>query len=170
MVPDQFTFVNEVLPVVKAWGQKSFTGNDRETQTSDAISYAWQIFLTAPADTKPRQIAWYAIKSVKGSRQFSESARCAMSPHGSRGRRQKPERQKLDAVFTARDNANPARLVAFKLDFQQWFAGLNPKAQKVAELLALGHETHVVAGLLGITPGAVSQWRRRLESSWYANR
>ena len=167
MVPDQSTFLNKVLPVVKAWGQKSFTGNDRETQTSDAISHAWKIYLTAPVDTKPSQIAYYAIKSVKDNRQFSESTRCVMSP---KKRQRKPERQEFEAVFAARDNANPARLVAFKLDFQQWFAELNPRAKEVAELLALGHETQVVAEMLGVTPGAVSQWRRRLESSWYATR
>jgi len=85
-------------------------------------------------------------------------------------RQRKPERQEFEAVFAARDNANPARLVAFKLDFQQWFAELNPRARQMAELLAMGHETHAVAEMLGVTPGAVSQWRRRLEDSWYAKR
>lgn len=170
MVPDQSNYITKVIPVVKAWGQKSFTGPDRRSQIDDAISYAWQIYLTAPADTLPTKIAYYAIKSVRANRQFSESSMCPMSPTGSRGRHQKPERQAIEAVFAARDNANPARLVAFKLDFQQWLADLNPRARQMAELLAMGHETHVVAEMLGVTPGAVSQWRRRLQDSWYATR
>jgi hypothetical protein len=35
-------------------------------------------------------------------------------------------------------------------------------------LLAAGHTTGGVAGLLGVTPGAVSQARARLMASWLA--
>ena len=36
----------------------------------------------------------------------------------------------------------------------------------MAELLAQGHETGVVARMLGVTPGAVSQARTWLSASW----
>ncbi len=156
-----------MLPVVKAWSEKSFTGNDRQFQINDAISSAWEIFRTAPADTLPTKIAYFSIKKVKSNRQVSESVKCPLS---SKRHSQKPVRCTFETALQARDNANPARVVAFKIDFQQWLAELNPRGRQIAELLAMGHETYAVAEILGVTPGAVSQWRRRLEDSWYATR
>ncbi len=167
MAPDQLTFIEKLIPLVNAWGEKSFTGPDRRNQIDDAISLAWRIYLTAPADVLPTKIAYFAIKSVKANRQFSESAKCLMSP---KNRPRKPQRRDFGTVLQFKDNANPARVVAFKLDFQQWLDGLNPRGRQIAELLAMGHETSTVAEMLGVTPGAVSQWRRRLADSWYATR
>jgi hypothetical protein len=60
----------------------------------------------------------------------------------------------------------PGDLAAIRLDFRNWLSGLPKRRRRMAEVLAEGGETGVVAGMLGITPGAVSQWRRRLESDW----
>jgi hypothetical protein len=45
---------------------------------------------------------------------------------------------------------------------------LPERKRQMAELLAEGHETGVVARMLGVTPAAVSQSRAWLESSWRA--
>ena len=69
--------------------------------------------------------------------------------------------------WTVQNNrVTPADEAAFRLDFQAWMAGLPERKREMAGLLALGHETGVVAEMLGVTPGAVSQSRTWLARSW----
>jgi hypothetical protein len=70
--------------------------------------------------------------------------------------------------LAADPRADPADEAAFRLDFAVWLGRLTPRKRQMAELLALGHETSVVAGMLGVTPGAVSQARAWLYASWQA--
>jgi hypothetical protein len=62
----------------------------------------------------------------------------------------------------------PADEAAFRLDFGRWLAGLPERKRQMAELLVMGEETGSVARQLVVTPGAVSQTRTWLESSWRA--
>jgi hypothetical protein len=69
--------------------------------------------------------------------------------------------------WLAEDNrVSPADEAAFRLDFRAWMDGLPGRKRRIAELLALGHETGAVAALLGVTPSAVSQSRTWLARSW----
>ena len=69
--------------------------------------------------------------------------------------------------WQAEDNrVSPADEACFRLDFAAWLARLPGRKRRMAELLAEGHETGVVARMLGVTPGAVSQARTWLEASW----
>jgi len=71
--------------------------------------------------------------------------------------------------WLAEDNkATPADQAAFRLDLQEWLDRLPARKRKVAELLSEGHDGVVVARLLGITPGRVSQVRDELWASWRA--
>jgi hypothetical protein len=71
--------------------------------------------------------------------------------------------------LTQRNVATPAEQACFRLDFGRWMAEELPERKRqMAELLAEGHETGVVAKMLGVTPAAVSQSRAWLESSWRA--
>jgi hypothetical protein len=63
------------------------------------------------------------------------------------------------------NRVTPADEAAFRLDFARWLDGLPERKRQMAELLE-GHETGAVARQLGVTPGAVSQTRTWLESSW----
>jgi len=66
------------------------------------------------------------------------------------------------------NRCTPAEQAAFRLDFASWLGSLPARKRQMAELLVEGHETGVVARLLGVTPGAVSQTRLWLEASWRA--
>jgi len=66
------------------------------------------------------------------------------------------------------NRCSPAEQAAFRLDFASWLGSLPTRKRKMAELLVEGHETGVVARILGVTPGAVSQTRPWLEASWRA--
>lgn len=167
MGTDQFTFESDVLPVVKAWASRSLASDsDREAKVTDAISIAWEIFKTSPDEATPSTIARYAVKRVHSHRTYSESVRSVSSPKRRLG---KPERCTFDVACIWRDGDNPARIVRFQLDYQSWLNGLNPRAKAIAELLAAGHTTQEVAELIGCTEGNVSQYRRRLASSWHAS-
>ena len=69
--------------------------------------------------------------------------------------------------WLACDNrVGPADEAAFRIDFAAWLDSLPERRRRVAELLAEGHETGVVARMLGVTPGAISQARTWLAESW----
>jgi len=62
--------------------------------------------------------------------------------------------------------ASPADTAAFRLDFAAWLEKLPPRERQIAEELALHHSTQEVATRFGISPGRISQLRRKLESAW----
>ena len=56
----------------------------------------------------------------------------------------------------------PAEAAAFNIDYSAWLAGLPERRRMTALLLAEGRGTLEVAGLVGVTPAAVSQARSYL--------
>jgi hypothetical protein len=70
--------------------------------------------------------------------------------------------------LAADSRVGPAATAAFRLDFSAWLEELPERKRQMAELLALGHETGVVARMLGVSAGAVSQTRTWLEANWKA--
>lgn len=165
MGSDQFTFQANVLPVVKSWASRAFMGdNDRETKLNDAASIAWEIFLTAPNDAPPQAIATFAIRRIRANRVFCESVRSLSSPTR---RPTKAVAETFDVADVWRVGSDPARIAGFRIDFRQWFQRLKPRSQQIVELMVTGHTTEEIAETLGCTPGNVSQYRRRLATSWY---
>lgn len=166
MGSDKFTFEADVLPVVQAWASRSLSSDsDRDAKVNDAVSIAWEIFQTSPDEATPSTIARYAVKRVRSDRTFSESVRSVSSPKRRLG---KPERCTFDVQAIWRVGDNPARIVGFRLDYHAWLDTLRPASRVIAELLAAGHTTQQVAEKLGCTEGNVSQYRRRLQTSWNA--
>ena len=69
--------------------------------------------------------------------------------------------------WLAEDNkVTPADEAAFRVDFEAWLGSLPDRKRRVAELLAEGHEGVVVARLVGLSPGRISQLRPALEVAW----
>ena len=62
----------------------------------------------------------------------------------------------------------PADEACFRLDFSAWLAGLREQKRRVAELLTEGHEPGLVACIVGVSPGRITQLRHELEASWGA--
>ena len=60
----------------------------------------------------------------------------------------------------------PADQAIFRLDFDAWLSTLTDRKRRMAAYLAAGHETGVVARMLGVTAAAVSQSRPLLAASW----
>ena len=63
-------------------------------------------------------------------------------------------------------HATPADIAATRIDFQAWLSSLPARLREIAEVLATGEATKSVAQRFGVTPGRVSQIRRKLQRSW----
>ena len=62
----------------------------------------------------------------------------------------------------------PAETAAIRLDFNDWINRFNRRDRRVIEQLAMGDQTSAVAGRFGLSPGRISQMRRRYEQDWRA--
>lgn len=166
MGSDQFTFEQNVFPVVSVLLKRRLASDpDKENKLVDALSVAWEIFRTAPCSVSPKSIAYYALKSVHSNRQHCESSRSLLSP---KCRDTKPTRSMIDVAVVSRVGGDPAKVAAFRIDFDQWRTRLTSKQRHIVELLIQGYTTQEVAEMIGCSEGNVSQYRRRLAESWYA--
>ncbi len=64
--------------------------------------------------------------------------------------------------------STPADIAASRIDFEDWLSQLPRRQRAIAELLATGESTKLVARHFGVTPGRVSQLRQQLHGSWCA--
>lgn len=137
-----------------------------------------------PSAISPTGIAANAVRYVRGGRRLGTgtSGRGNMDVFNPRARRARGysivslDQGEEDGPgssaeawreWLAQDNrVSPAGEAAFRLDFQAWLETLPPRKRWIAELLAEGHETSIVAGLVGVSPGRVSQIRSELADSW----
>src|ERR1700704_6029634 len=62
--------------------------------------------------------------------------------------------------------ASVADQVAAKMDVGAWLATLTRRTRQIAKDLAFGCSTSEVARMHGVSPGRISQLRRKLEDSW----
>lgn len=59
------------------------------------------------------------------------------------------------------------RVVEFRIDFfETWLKTRSERDQKVIGEMAMGATTGEIAKKYGVSPGAVSQWRKRFADSW----
>jgi hypothetical protein len=162
----------------------------RDEAIADARAAAWAAWAGLirrgkdPRDVGPGGIAFNATRYVRGRRKFGCGAtgRSAIDIYDDRARRrcglklislETVARATVDdepeawRQWTAANNrVTPADEAAFRIDFQAWMESLPERKRRMAELLALGHETVVVAKQLGVTQSAVSQSRTWLARSW----
>jgi hypothetical protein len=60
----------------------------------------------------------------------------------------------------------PAELAASRIDFLAWLQTLMPRQRLITERLATGESTNGVARQFKVSPGRISQIRRRLQHAW----
>jgi hypothetical protein len=61
---------------------------------------------------------------------------------------------------------SPANQAAFNLDFAAWVKSFARRDRRMIGNLAAGGSTFAVAEKFRLSPGRVSQFRRRFEQSW----
>ena len=62
--------------------------------------------------------------------------------------------------------AGPAETAAARIDVASWLRSLARRKRRIAQALATGEATAIVARYFGLTPGRVSQLRRELKADW----
>jgi hypothetical protein len=76
------------------------------------------------------------------------------------------ENQWQEAVVQDTRTAPVPDIVAFRCDFPKWLQTLPRRDRRIAEALALGHSTSLVAQRFDVSAARVSQLRRELYHSW----
>jgi hypothetical protein len=124
----------------------------------------------------PSVLARYAVAQWFGGRRVGGRLNSydVLSPYAQRRKRFYVERLDRydpqqaawrEAVVEDRQTPVPDQ-VAFRIDFPDWLHQLSRRDRRIAETLAQGEATSVVARRYRLTPGRVSQIRRELRDSW----
>jgi hypothetical protein len=69
----------------------------------------------------------------------------------------------LQNILILGRSADVPDLAAFRVDFDRWFSTFTRRDQRIITALASGECTKAVSEKFGISPGRVSQLRRRYE-------
>ena len=70
-------------------------------------------------------------------------------------------------VLVEDKRSTPAEIAAIRIDLSAWLARLPRRTRAIAQLLATGESTSVVAKRFRVTAGRISQLRRELEALWH---
>jgi hypothetical protein len=142
----------------------------REEAIQNTLCLAWKfahaLFRKGRMDNPGilKSVLWYAIKQTKSKRtvQGKGKTKDAMD-YRDRGRATF-EHADLDGLI-GRNTPVPEQ-VSFRVDVPVFLSTLKPRQQLLAHDLAAGMTTTEVAERHGVTPGAISQFRRRFKG-WF---
>ena len=176
----------EILPRVELHGRIYFRflrcSQQREEALAEMIALAWKWFQRLVERGKdptqfPSALATFAARAVKSGRRLcgQERTKDALSPqaqqrHGFLVSRI-PDYSTLEGNpfdEALRDNVQTPvpEQVAFRIDFPAWLRRLGQRNRRVAEEMALGHQTRDMAKKYGLSSARISQLRRELHADW----
>lgn len=134
-------------------------------QIQDAVTVAWEMAQSGKGNSTT--IALFAVRRVRTGRQFRQSVRSYDGPARRKGTGSKPRREQFDLDYLARENADPSRIAAFRIDFAEWLEWLPVRMRDIAESLGNGDTTSETAERFQVSPGRISQIRSELSSLWW---
>lgn len=176
-------FLN-MLPTIRSYAQNAFGYMDaesREDAVEEVIANAAVAFVRLGQLGKAKQafptvLTHYAIAQFHGGRKVGNRLRIGevLSSYAQRKKGFVVERlDRLDreadewAEAIVEDHHTPVPdQVAFRIDFPNWLMLLSNRNRRIAEALALGNSTSLVAKRFKLSPGRVSQLRGELYRSW----
>jgi len=175
----QAGFLN-ILPAIQNNAQIQFRrlpAEQRQEAVQEAIAAAAVSYQVLAAKGRARDahgstIATHAVQHVRSHRHVGgsqEAARDVMSSVARRRHGFTVEDGKCDGLqnmLTASGRTDVPDLAAFRVDFDRWFRTFARRDQKIISALASGDCTKAAAEKFGISPGRVSQLRRRYEREW----
>ena len=161
-----------VLPAVQTHAQIRFRklpAERRADAVQEAIASACVSYRLLAAqgrlhEAHPGSVAGFAVKFVRNGRHVGgrqDAARDALSPAAQR-------RYRFCAAGIDRYDrkASIPDIAAFRIDFAEWLKGLTHRDRHIVAALARGDQTSAVADRFGLTPGRISQLRRKYEHLW----
>jgi hypothetical protein len=175
----QSGFLN-ILPAIQNNAQIQFRrlrDEQRDEAVQEAIAAAAISYQTLAAkgrahDAHPSTIATHAVQHVRSRRHVGGSQEAARDVMSSVARRRHGFRldfgncDGLQNMLSSSGRADVPGLAAFRVDFDRWFSMFAKRDQRIITALASGEFTKAVAERFAISPGRVSQLRRRYERQW----
>jgi hypothetical protein len=178
-----------ILPAVQTHARIRFgklPAHQREEAIQETVAAACVQFQRAAARGKleavrPGTLADFAVRHARTGRHVGgqqDAAKDVLSPvcqqrHKVRVRSYPPDpstdgTECWRQIAIADRKASIPDTAAFRIDFACWLGELSRRDRRIIAGLASGDHTNAVAGRFGITPGRVSQLRRKYEHLWQA--
>ncbi len=173
-----------LLPRIQHHAKRAFRRcpcDEREEAVAEVVAHAWIAFLRLMDRGLEHVIyatplARYAIKRVRAHRCVGcvrnvndISSTYAQHQHGFHVDRldQRDDRDgRWKQMLVEDQHAGPADTAAVRIDFADWLQQLPRRLRRIAELLAIGETTGVVAKRFKLSSGRISQLRRELRRGW----
>jgi len=124
----------------------------------------------------PTTLAQYAIRQIRAGRRVGTrfNGRDLISASSLRSERVNVEQlDRFDGqkgtwheILVEDRKARPPEVAAARIDFEAWLCLLSGRDRRIAEMLATGEKTSLVAQRFGLTAARVSQLRSRFKASW----
>lgn len=148
----------------------------QEALANTCVAYARLVERGAVERAFPTVLARFAVAQVRGGRRVGarQNVRDVLSPCAPWKKRLMVERldrfdleegEWMEAVVED-PHTSVFDQVWFRIDFPAWLDRLSPRDRRIAQTLAIGHSTSVVARRSGLSPARISQLRRELYESW----
>lgn len=173
-----------LLPQIQRQASRSFRRLNpelREDRIAEAVALAFEMFVRLIERGQPElayatPLADYAVRRVKAGRQCGTSlnvgdisSRHCQRKTGIRSwsihRRKRDTGDWREMVVEDR-HTGPDEVASTRIDFREWLSTLSGKEREIAELLSTGESTREVAQQHQLSPGRISQLRRKFQSTW----
>ncbi len=182
--PDWHAEFLRMLPVIQESASFAFRNLTLEARAEAVqevlvaalVAFVRLVELGKPHLAYPTVLARYGIAHFRCGRRVGcqLNVHDVTSPYAQRKKRFVVER--LDRFCAKQDvwrevlvedkRATPADIAAVRIDFADWLKNLSRRHRRIANMLATGETTSAAAKKLRVTPGRISQFRRKLERSW----
>ncbi len=148
----------------------------QETVCNALVAYYRLVQLGKTDVAYPSALARYGVAQFRAGRRVGSrlNKNDALSSYAQRQRGFRVDSlDKFDAevegwreIVVEDRRAGPAEIAATRIDFSQWLKTLTTKQRRIANALAVGESTQVVAKKYGLTAGRISQIRRQFKDAW----
>jgi hypothetical protein len=173
----------ELLPAIRRHARVAFrelNPEAREEAIAEALAYSWVAFrrlveLGRVNLAFAAPLAQFAVARVRDGRRVGcrANVRDVSSPWCQRRKRidvesldQRDTDHGWKEIVVEDKRSGPARIAGFRIDFAAWIDSLPQRQREIAEALAAGHDTRLVAGMFNVSPGRISQLRKVLHAAW----
>jgi len=168
---DCFTTHIDWMRKVTEMNFRQFDPDRREEAVQNTLCLAWKFFhrLFHQGRANPgilKSVLWYAIRQTKSKRTIQGTSRSKDALQYRERGRVKFEQTDLDGLI-GRSTPVPEQ-VSFRMDVPAFLSTLTTRQRIMAHELAVGMTTSEVAKRHGVTPGAVSQFRKRFKDYYDA--
>lgn len=148
----------------------------QETVCNACRAYARLAELDKVDVAYPSVLARFGVAQTKAGRRTGGRLNChdVLSEYCQRKKRLLVERlDQFDVdekgwaeILIEDQHSGPAEIAATRIDFSTWLGGLPRRLRKIAAVLATNETTGAAAQRFGVSPGRISQIRRRLHQEW----